>query len=72
MPLLLRGLDLPDHEIRINVIETLLAVADSTSKENNVVVEHAASLVSTMLRNSMYKEMPSSVSQSTADQHSFS
>ncbi|TFY64928.1 hypothetical protein EVJ58_g2311 [Rhodofomes roseus] len=63
MPLLLRGLDLPDFEIRASVIDTLLATAESSSsskaKENGIIAEHASSLVSTMLRNSMIKEMPS-------------
>ncbi len=62
MPLLLRGLDLPDQEIRANVIDTLLTVADTSSKDNSAVTEHAASLVSTMLRNSTVHEMPSIVS----------
>jgi DNA repair/transcription protein MET18/MMS19 len=65
MPLLLRGLDLPDSEIRANVIDTLLAVADPEAKtSNSIVSEHAASLVSTMLRNSLVKDMPSVVSSS--------
>lgn len=62
MPLLLRGLDLPDAEIRANVIDTLLAVADPASKtSNSIVSEHASSLVATMLRNSSVREMPSVV-----------
>ncbi|KIP04531.1 hypothetical protein PHLGIDRAFT_191607 [Phlebiopsis gigantea 11061_1 CR5-6] len=60
MPLLLRGLDLPDSEIRANVIDTLLAVADPTAKSSsNIVSEHASSLVATMLKNCMVREMPS-------------
>ncbi|GBE89610.1 MMS19 nucleotide excision repair [Sparassis crispa] len=61
MPLLLRGLDLPDAEIRSNVIDTLLAAAQSGAKEteSSIVSEHAASLVSTMLRNSMVHETAS-------------
>ncbi|KZT67370.1 ARM repeat-containing protein [Daedalea quercina L-15889] len=63
MPLLLRGLDLPDFEIRASVIDTLLATAEGSSssktKENNIVAEHASSLVSTMLKNSMVRDMPS-------------
>ncbi|KAI0079355.1 ARM repeat-containing protein [Panus rudis PR-1116 ss-1] len=58
MPLLLRGLDLPDPEIRANVIDTLLATSDSTT-ENKAISEHASSLVTTMLKNSMVDEMPS-------------
>ena len=64
MPLLLRGLDLPDHEIRAGVIDTLLATAEgstSKTKENNILAEHASSLVSTMLKNSMVQAMPSVV-----------
>jgi len=59
MPLLLRGLDLPDAEIRANIIDTLLATADTTAEKNTTVSEHAASLVSTMLKNSMIKDSPS-------------
>ncbi len=62
MPLLLRGLDLPDAEIRANIIDTLLATADTTAEKNTTVSEHAASLVSTMLKNSMFKDSPSVVS----------
>ena len=62
MPLLLRGLDLPDSEIRANVIDTLLAVADPSAKSNNSTIsEHASSLVATMLKNSMVRDMPSAV-----------
>ena len=64
MPLLLRGLDLPDAEIRANVIDTLLAVADTSAKaSNSIVSEHASSLVTTMLKNSTVREMPSVVRQ---------
>ena len=62
MPLLLRGLDLPDAEIRVNVIDTLLAVADPTAKNSNdIVSEHASSLVATMLKNGTARDMPSVV-----------
>ncbi|EKM50673.1 uncharacterized protein PHACADRAFT_178404 [Phanerochaete carnosa HHB-10118-sp] len=60
MPLLLRGLDLPDAEMRANAINTLLAVADSASAtSNSIVAEHASSLVATLLKNSMVQQMPS-------------
>ncbi|PCH36357.1 ARM repeat-containing protein [Wolfiporia cocos MD-104 SS10] len=59
MPLLLRGIYLPDDEIRAGVMDTLFAAAESSSKENSVLAEHASSLVSTMLRNSMVNDMPS-------------
>lgn len=62
MPLLLRGLNLPDAEIRTNVIDTLLTVADPASKTSgSIVAEHASSLVATMLKNSMVRQMPSVV-----------
>ena len=63
MPLLLRGLDLPDNEIRASVIDTLHAAAVSSSgeKDNAIVAEHASSLVSTMLRNCLVSQMPSVV-----------
>ncbi|KAI0333855.1 ARM repeat-containing protein [Cubamyces sp. BRFM 1775] len=61
MPLLLRGLDLPDNEIRASVIDTLQAAAASSGKEkdNALLAEHASSLVATMLKNSMVANMPS-------------
>ncbi|KAI0794485.1 ARM repeat-containing protein [Fomes fomentarius] len=63
MPLLLRGLDLPDNEIRASVIDTLQAAATSSSeagsKDNAIVAEHATGLVSTMLKNSLVETMPS-------------
>ena len=64
MPLLLRGLDLPDNEIRASVIDTLQAAAASSGKEkdNALLAEHASSLVATMLKNSMVAHMPSVVS----------
>jgi DNA repair/transcription protein MET18/MMS19 len=61
MPLLLRGLELPNNEIRANVIDTLLATADPESEQNDLVAEHATSLVSVMLKNSRVPEMPSFV-----------
>ncbi|OCH91496.1 ARM repeat-containing protein [Obba rivulosa] len=65
LPLLLRGLDLPDPEIRVSVINTLLAAAQpgsgghAAAKEKNALSEHATNLVTTMLKNSMVQEMPS-------------
>ncbi|CCM00251.1 uncharacterized protein FIBRA_02280 [Fibroporia radiculosa] len=59
LPLLLRGLDLPDTEIRAAIMDTLFTAAQSGSKENNVVSEHASTLVSTMLKNCMVQETPS-------------
>ncbi|KAG7093965.1 hypothetical protein E1B28_007596 [Marasmius oreades] len=59
IPLLIRGLGLPDYNIRCQVIETLLAVAEEGSSDENVIPEHAPSLVTTMLKNSTVREMPS-------------
>ena len=65
MPLFLRGLELPDADIRANVIETLLAAAEGDISEEsvgNLVSQHANTLVSTMLRNCMAEQIPSMVS----------
>ncbi|KAL0577529.1 hypothetical protein V5O48_004470 [Marasmius crinis-equi] len=59
IPLLIRGLDLPDHNIRCKVIDTLLAVAQEDSSDKSAISEHAPSLVTTMLRNSIARDMPS-------------
>ncbi|KAF5355338.1 hypothetical protein D9758_006078 [Tetrapyrgos nigripes] len=59
IPLLIRGLDLPENAIRSKVIDTFLAVAGGDSPDKSLVSEHAASLVDTMLKNSSVKEMPS-------------
>ncbi|CAL1714198.1 unnamed protein product [Somion occarium] len=59
MPLLLRGLELPDPEIRANVIDTFLVTADPDAKEKSAISEHATSLVHTMLKNSMVSQQPS-------------
>jgi hypothetical protein len=67
MPLLLRGLDLPDFDIRANVIATLLAAAvgekdKNQDGESSVVSEHANTLTTAMLKNSMIVHAPSVVS----------
>lgn len=52
MPLLLRGLDLPDVDIRAAVIDALLDAANSgESLEQTIISEHATSLVRAMLHN---------------------
>lgn len=65
MPLLLRGLALPDPTLRAGVIDTLLSAAQAdveaeskTAKEGSVVSEHAVSLTNAMLQNSAVAEMP--------------
>lgn len=68
MPLLLRGLDLPDPTIRASVITTLLSAAQTevegtakSLKEGSVFAEHASSLASTMLKNCSVDFMPDAV-----------
>ncbi|KAH9161567.1 ARM repeat-containing protein [Lactarius sanguifluus] len=64
MPLLLRGLSLPDPTLRAGVIDTLLSAAQAdveaetkTASEGSVITEHASSLASIMLQNSAASEM---------------
>ncbi|KAJ3862033.1 ARM repeat-containing protein [Lentinula novae-zelandiae] len=57
IPLLVRGLDLPDHDIRCQVIDTFLAVSEGDSPD--IVSDHAPSLITTMLKNSSVENMPS-------------
>lgn len=61
MPLLLRGLNLPDPEIRADVIQTFLSAIGSESKDSSVISEYASTLVTSMLKNSMASEIPSTV-----------
>ncbi|KAH9976079.1 Dos2-interacting transcription regulator of RNA-Pol-II-domain-containing protein [Russula compacta] len=66
MPLLLRGLSLPDPTLRAGVIDTLLSAAQADveagsrtlTSEGSVVSEHAVSLANAMLQNSTVAEMP--------------
>lgn len=50
MPLLIRALDLPDVELRLNVLETLLAAARDNAVESEVISERATTLVDAMLK----------------------
>lgn len=68
LPLLLRGLELSDTELRANVIDTLLSAAQADveadikhAKEGNLVAEHASSLTSIMLKNANIATMPDAV-----------
>ncbi|KAF8268710.1 ARM repeat-containing protein [Lactarius quietus] len=60
MPLLLRGLSLPDPTLRAGVIDTFLSAAQSDieagAAESSLVTEHASSLTSIMLQNSAASE----------------
>jgi DNA repair/transcription protein MET18/MMS19 len=69
MPLLLRGLSLPDPTLRAGIIDTLLSAAQAdveaelkTAKEGSFVAEHAVSLTNIMLKNCTATEMPDVVS----------
>ncbi|KAF8623217.1 hypothetical protein AX15_006454 [Amanita polypyramis BW_CC] len=60
MPLLLRGLELPDADIRASVMDTLLDAAKSgETLEKDIISEHATSLVNAMLQNCMVDRAPS-------------
>ncbi|PBK99659.1 ARM repeat-containing protein [Armillaria gallica] len=59
IPLLLRGLDLPDESIHANVIDTFIAAAEGDTPEQSLVAEHVPSLISKMLKNSSLRDMPS-------------
>ena len=61
IPLLLQSLDLPDANIRCNVIGTFLAVAEGETPSRSLVSEHSSTLVASMLKNSMVSEMPTTV-----------
>ncbi|KAF9508163.1 hypothetical protein BS47DRAFT_1350735 [Hydnum rufescens UP504] len=67
MPFLLRGLDVPDEEMRANIINTLNAVAkDESSSQVNVISEHASTIVTALLRNADYEITKSSRLRATA------
>ncbi|KAK0467221.1 ARM repeat-containing protein [Desarmillaria tabescens] len=59
IPLLLRGLDLPDESTHVNVIDTFIAAAEGDTPEQSLVAEHVPSLISKMLKNSRIQDMPS-------------
>lgn len=60
MPFLLRGLDLPDVGMRINVIITLLAATEG-GDQAALIAEHSSTLVTAMLANSKLQEPTSMV-----------
>jgi DNA repair/transcription protein MET18/MMS19 len=59
MPLLIRGLDLPDIDIRTKIFDTLLGVVAGGDSE--MVSEHASTLVSAALRCALTGENSSTV-----------
>lgn len=85
MPFLLRGIDLPEAEMKIGVIETLISVAEEESgrpalagqsggagqNQKDVISEHAGTIVTNLLKNIEARENPSTVSIIAADPSSF-
>lgn len=57
MPHLIRGIDLPDVEIRTSTINTLLDVAEA----GGATQEYATSLVPVVLRNALPQDLTSQV-----------
>jgi len=66
MPLFVRGLELPDDDIQANIINTLSKATEGQTTDTNVMAEHAPTLVSAMLKKSIFHEMPSVVSDVTS------
>jgi len=64
VPLLLRGLELPDYTIRANVIDTLASAAEGDAPDESLIANHSSSLVTTMLKNSLASQTPSVVNMS--------
>lgn len=62
MPLFILGLSIPDVGIRTNVIDTLFAVAKDDTSQRDALVEHASTLVTTLLQNALPCEVSSTVS----------
>lgn len=68
LSLLLRGLELSDLELRIDVIETLRATSSSDNAKPTddaivtIISEHAPSIANAMLKNSQVYNQPLSVS----------
>jgi len=68
VPLLLRGLELPDFTIRANVIDTLASAAEGDAPDESLIADHSSSLVATMLKNSLASQTPSVVIMSPVTQ----
>ncbi|KAF8308312.1 hypothetical protein DL93DRAFT_2231691 [Clavulina sp. PMI_390] len=52
MPFVLRGIDLPDEDLRTNVINTLISVAEEESAgEADILADHATSIITSLLKN---------------------
>jgi hypothetical protein len=62
-PLLLRGLELPDPALRVNVVESLVAIVESEGESHGVetIRSHLGTLVVVMLRNTRGEQIQHSV-----------
>ncbi|KAI6113119.1 ARM repeat-containing protein [Pisolithus sp. B1] len=58
MPLLIRGLDLEDPALRVDIINILTNTVDAASDEKSSLSAYASTLVLVMLKNSMVADMP--------------
>jgi len=58
IPFLLRGLELPDAEIRADAIAIFIATAEGESLEKPMISEYSSTLVNLMLKNSRIDDMP--------------
>jgi DNA repair/transcription protein MET18/MMS19 len=57
IPFLLRGLELPDAEIRGNAIAIFIANAEGGPPEESMISEHSSTLVNSMLKNCRVDDM---------------
>lgn len=63
MPYLLRGLELPEEDMRVNVINTLISVVEEESAgEADIISEHATTIITTLLKNADHNVTTSPVS----------
>ncbi|KAI5995445.1 ARM repeat-containing protein [Pisolithus albus] len=58
MPLLIRGLNLDDPKLRVDIINILTSTVDAASDEKSSLPSYASTLVLEMLKNSMVTDMP--------------
>lgn len=62
MPLLLRGIDLPEEDMRANVINTLISVAEEESAgEADIISEHSTTIIASLLKNADFRTTSSPV-----------
>ncbi|KAG8999782.1 hypothetical protein FRB90_011960 [Tulasnella sp. 427] len=61
MPLFILGLDLPEVEMRANVIEALVTLASETdASQEGPLAEHVSTVISALIKNALPAEMTSS------------